>query len=140
MDHSDEDIIASMMVTGHRAARLLESRLDTGVSAGEAVLLRVLDRGPATMSEIMATLHIRASTATSLVSRLVDAGYATRGHKPGDRRFRVIALSEAGRDAVALISPTFDEINSALAAASRTSAVHGYRSLVSTLSDIESID
>jgi DNA-binding MarR family transcriptional regulator len=58
--------------------------------------LRALDR-PRTMSEIATVLHCDNSNVTGIVDGLEEKGLARREPSPGDRRVKLIALTDAGR-------------------------------------------
>jgi len=92
----ESGLAASILLAGHRVARVLEARLDANVSSGEAVLLGVLRDESLTMSGVMQALHIKASTATSLVSRLETAGLVSRSRNPADRRSFLVTITPAG--------------------------------------------
>lgn len=89
---------AELLVAGHRVARLLESRLtELDLSAGEAMVLATLGERALTMGGIQSALHIGASTATSLVTRLERADRVSRRRNPQDARSILVELTEAGR-------------------------------------------
>ncbi|MFC9549768.1 MarR family winged helix-turn-helix transcriptional regulator [Rhodococcus sp. NPDC056960] len=54
--------------------------------------------GPMTASELAAELTITSASATELVDRIEQAGYARRVPHPTDRRKRLISLSDDGSD------------------------------------------
>ncbi len=62
----------------------------------QAKLLRILD-SPLPMSQIASRLHCDASNITGIVDRLEARGLVERGVKPGDRRIKVIALTQEGK-------------------------------------------
>lgn len=131
-------LTASLLVAGHQAARLLESHLSaTDLSAGEAVLVASLGDGPLTMSDVMSTLHIHASTATSLVSRLEKAAYVYRSSNPEDRRSRLVHLTSSGRRQLEAIGPAFRAVDSMLAARAGANAVAGCTTVLEALAEAE---
>ncbi|TNC21994.1 MarR family winged helix-turn-helix transcriptional regulator [Mumia zhuanghuii] len=131
-------LTASLLVAGHHAARLLESHLSaTDLSAGEAVLLTALAPGPLTMSEVMSTLHIRASTATSMVSRLERAEYVYRSSNPEDRRSRLVHLTLSGRRQLEAVGPAFRAVDSLLVSRAGVGAVAGYKRVLEALAESE---
>ena len=104
-----------LLVLGHQAARVLERRLtEAGLGAGEAVLLLALEQRSLTMTGVMSTLHIKASTATSLVNRLETMGLVRRSPNPHDRRSLRVDLTDAGRTSARQVQPAFDELDAAL--------------------------
>lgn len=61
-----------------------------------AVLHFLLENGPATVSEIQEHIYTSASTASTVISQLDDAGYVQRTRSEEDNRVVIIALSAAG--------------------------------------------
>lgn len=111
----ESSLPADLLVAGHRVARLLEARL-TGLelSAGEAMVLATLGERPLTMGGIQDALHIGASTATSLVGRLVRAGRVTRERHPDDARSIVVQLTPEGREASRAAADVFRQLDAVL--------------------------
>nr|WP_277989535.1 MarR family transcriptional regulator [Corallococcus sp. NCSPR001] len=129
-------LTAGLLVGGHKAARLLEAELEaTGLSAGEAVLLSVLASGAMTMTGVMSTLHIGASTATSLVSRLEKHGYVRRSRNPEDGRSLLVAITDSGAVQCKAAESAFSKVDAKLAEAGRD-AVRGHTALMKRLSDL----
>ena len=129
----ESGLAASILLAGHRVARVLEARLDANVSSGEAVLLGVLRDESLTMSGVMQALHIKASTATSLVSRLETAGLVSRSRNPADRRSFLVTITPAGEAQWARAEPVFAEFDMALSKASGAQAVKGFRAVLLAL-------
>ena len=129
-------LTAGLLVGGHKAARLLEAELEaTGLSAGEAVLLSVLSGGAMTMTGVMATLHIGASTATSLVSRLEKQGYVRRSRNPEDGRSLLVAITASGAALCPAAEAAFANVDAKLAEAGRD-AVRGHQALMKRLAGL----
>lgn len=115
---------ASLLVLGHRAARLLDEHLAAlDVGAGEAVLLLALRRGPLTMSGVMSALHIKASTATSLVNRLESAGLVERSPNPDDRRSLLVRSTDVGVARAAAAADVFAQFDGAIERAAGADAL-----------------
>jgi len=111
----ENSLSAQLLVGGHRVARMLEARLDAlDLSAGEAMVLATLGERALTMGGIQGALHIGASTATSLVTRLERAGRVSRRRNPEDARSIVLELTEAGREVSILAALAFDELDDQL--------------------------
>lgn len=111
----ENSLSAQLLVGGHRVARMLEARLDAlDLSAGEAMVLATLGERALTMGGIQGALHIGASTATSLVTRLERAGRVSRRRNPEDARSIVVELTEAGREVSILAALAFDELDDQL--------------------------
>jgi DNA-binding MarR family transcriptional regulator len=84
--------------------RVKQAIRDTGEEMGLTVaqldLLRQLGiHGPSPMSRLADTLNCDASNLTGLVDKLEGRGLLERRPVPGDRRVRVLALTEAGEQA-----------------------------------------
>ena len=111
----DRSLSAELLVAGHRVARMLESRLEAlELSAGEAMVLATLGERALTMGGIQGALHIGASTATSVVTRLERAGRVSRRRNPEDARSIVVELTEAGREVSILAALAFHELDDLL--------------------------
>ncbi|CAM4110404.1 MarR family winged helix-turn-helix transcriptional regulator [Corallococcus exiguus] len=129
-------LTAGLLVGGHKAARLLEAELEaTGLSAGEAVLLSVLASGAMTMTGVMSALHIGASTATSLVSRLEKHGYVRRSRNPEDGRSLLVAITDSGAVQREAAEEAFTKVDAKLVEAGRD-AVRGHTALMKRLSGL----
>lgn len=61
-----------------------------------AVLWFLQEHGPATVTEIQDHLYTSASTASTLISHLEDAGYVARTRSTGDNRVVIIELTTRG--------------------------------------------
>lgn len=80
--------------------RFLLTQDSAELSKSEMAIMRVLaGRGPSTMSEVTSELGIACSSATGIVDRLVDRGYAERARPDDDRRTVKVALTRRGRNA-----------------------------------------
>lgn len=108
----EDSLSAELLVAGHRVARLLEARLTyLDLSAGEAMVLATLGERALTMGGIQSALHIGASTATSLVTRLERAGRVTRRRNPEDARSIVVELTDAGLQASEVAAIVFENLD-----------------------------
>ncbi|NIJ11907.1 DNA-binding MarR family transcriptional regulator [Saccharomonospora amisosensis] len=67
------------------------------------------------MTGVMTTLHIKASTATSLVNRLETLGFVRRSRNPRDRRSLLVELTDDGIQCAGRVLPAFEAVDSALA-------------------------
>ncbi|MBG6096333.1 MarR family winged helix-turn-helix transcriptional regulator [Nocardioides luteus] len=111
-----------------RTVILLERRLSSAdLGAGEAVLLLALERGPLTMTGVMSTLHIKASTATSLVNRLETLGLVHRSPNPEDRRSLLVDLTDTGLIRASQVRPTFEDLDAALTGSDQQPTLSGIR-------------
>ena len=89
----------------HVLARLLVGlfRADAGELSRTAasVLARVRDEGPQRVGDLAQVEPVAQPSMTTLVARLVGQGLVTRGPDPDDARAVRVALTDAGRDALA---------------------------------------
>lgn len=88
------------------AARRVERAWDAyleqwQLSHASVPVLVVLLPGPLSQREIAATMHVTEQTVGRVLHGLQDQGYLTREPHAQDRRRRVVALTEAGRRALA---------------------------------------
>jgi DNA-binding MarR family transcriptional regulator len=72
---------------------------DQGRSDG--YVLRAVDAGPVTVSELAERLAISKQGAGQIVDDMVRRGYLERYPNPGDRRARLLRLAPHGRDVLA---------------------------------------
>ncbi|MET8850912.1 MarR family transcriptional regulator [Amycolatopsis sp. NPDC004625] len=101
-------------VTGQDRLRALRLELDLGV--GKAELLIKLAGAPMTLREIAQAAEVDPSAATVAVDLLERRGLAERRAHPGDRRSRLVHLTEAGLQAAAAARRILTEPPPALAA------------------------
>jgi DNA-binding MarR family transcriptional regulator len=85
---------------GMLSSRRLQASLDSGVGSDltptKRRALDVLNEGSLRVGELADRIGIDDTTATRLVDRLEEAGFAERGHLPEDRRVTVVGLTPAG--------------------------------------------
>jgi len=93
-----EAIYEIVMATTQRAEPALA---DLGLTMSTTYALWAIDPDePApTMKTVAQRLRCNASSLTFVSDRLVERGYINRTEDPGNRRFRVLSLTPAGRDA-----------------------------------------
>lgn len=73
----------------------------TGLSMPQfSILMQLHHKGPCGMSEIGERFDISAAAASQLVDKLVQAGYLARTEDPADRRARLLALSDKGKELI----------------------------------------
>ena len=88
------------VVIGQLVRRLRAERRD--LSLAQATVLGRLDRvGPCGVSDLAAGERVRPQSMASTVAALLAAGLVSRAPDPGDRRRVLIALTPAGREALA---------------------------------------
>ena len=89
------------VVIGQLVRRLRAERRD--LSLAQATVLGRLDRvGPCGVSDLAAGERVRPQSMASTVAALLAAGLVSRAPDPGDRRRVLIALTPAGREALAV--------------------------------------
>jgi len=88
------------VVIGQLVRRLRAERRD--LSLAQVTVLGRLDRvGPRGVSDLAAGERVRPQSMASTVAALLAAGLVSRAPDPGDRRRVLIALTPAGREALA---------------------------------------
>ena len=101
-----------------RLSRMLE-RTDTGLSLAQFRILELVSRGTERSTHIAGKLATSKPAVTVVVDGLVGAGLLIRSSHAGDRRVIRLALTDAGRDALARaeaayhdrLVPLLDEIS-----------------------------
>jgi len=89
------------VVIGQLVRRLRAERRD--LSLAQVTVLGRLDRvGPCGVSDLAAGERVRPQSMASTVAALLAAGLVSRAPDPGDRRRVLIALTPAGREALAV--------------------------------------
>ena len=73
----------------------------TGLSMSQfSILMQLHHKGPCGLSEIGERFDISAAAASQLVDKLVQAGYLERTEDPTDRRAKLLALSDKGKELI----------------------------------------
>jgi DNA-binding MarR family transcriptional regulator len=73
----------------------------TGLSMSQfSILMQLYHKGPCGLSEIGERFDISAAAASQLVDKLVQAGYLARTEDPTDRRAKLLALSDKGKELI----------------------------------------
>ncbi len=83
------------LMWGHKG-HFIASMAEEGLSPMQAHALRLLER-PRPMSELAEALACDASNVTGIVDRLEARGLVERRGSPGDRRVKLLSLTEEGR-------------------------------------------
>jgi DNA-binding MarR family transcriptional regulator len=81
----------------HGRPRMLSVAQEFELSPPQTILLRLLDE-PRPMGALAQLMHCDNSNMTGLVDRLSERGLVERTQADGDRRVRLIALTDRGRD------------------------------------------
>ena len=81
-----------------RTARRLRQEAGSELSPSQGSALAVLERhGPLSPSELAEREGVKRPTATRVIARLVEAGYAERTTDPSDKRCALVSVSAEGR-------------------------------------------
>ena len=85
-----------MDLFGENRGRMLDIQAEYGLKPPQFFALDALDE-PAPMSTIAELLRCDRSAVTWITDRLEERGYVERRADPGDRRVKLLALTEEGR-------------------------------------------
>jgi MarR family 2-MHQ and catechol resistance regulon transcriptional repressor len=78
---------------------------ETGISDTDfRVLEALLHKGPLPVNTIGPKVHLTPGSISVAIDRLLEKGFVSRTESPDDRRVRIVALTNAGKD---LILPIF---------------------------------
>ncbi|MGY4711016.1 MarR family transcriptional regulator [Mycolicibacterium sp. CBM1] len=88
----------------------------TGLPFSRIRILRRLDKQPMTVKEVAEAATIDAPAATVAVNDLEARGLVVREPHPDNRRCKLVSLTDAGRDVIAVLAKTDDPAPAALAA------------------------
>ena len=80
----------------HGKPRMMAINQELDLSPPQGFVLRLLDQ-PRPMGELAATMHCDNSNMTGIVDRLEERGLVERGVADYDRRVKLIALTDEGR-------------------------------------------
>jgi DNA-binding MarR family transcriptional regulator len=113
----------------HQLHRLVDQTMSSaGLSSARAkVLMRLSERGPMNQATLAGLLGFAPRSVTDIVDALERDGMVTRTEDKTDRRARIVALSPAGHDALAVAQLTrrkaMDEIFGSLSVRERASLI-----------------
>ena len=85
-----------------RRAEMAEA-LGFSLGGGRGKVLTRLGEGPRTLRDIAADIGVDAPYATVVVDKLESHGLVERRPHPDDRRRKLVALTDAGQDALAAV-------------------------------------
>jgi DNA-binding MarR family transcriptional regulator len=109
-----------LCLAAQRAARTLARRFDealkpVGLTSGQFSLLMSLNRPqPPTIGSVAALLAMDRTTLTANLKPLERQGFLTVTVDPADRRGRLLALTDAGRAALAAAVPIWQRTHEAV--------------------------
>ncbi len=100
--HFSQTLRAWMDTFMHRSMRgWSHFAKSTGLSMPQfSILMQLHHKGPCGMSEVSERFDISAAAASQLVDKLVQAGYLARTEDPSDRRAKLLALSDKGKELI----------------------------------------
>lgn len=79
------------------------------------VLRQIIERGPVTVGEIATAIHVSHVAASKASRSLEKAGYVRSLPSAGDKRRRLIALTDEGERLVERLTPLWDAFNATAA-------------------------
>jgi DNA-binding MarR family transcriptional regulator len=101
---SPADVAAELRLVVARLARRLRQEALTGLDLPPArlsTLAAIVQKGPATLTEIAAAEQVRLATVARTVQTLVEIGLVARETSPDDGRAVRVTATNAGRQVVA---------------------------------------
>jgi DNA-binding MarR family transcriptional regulator len=108
------DLMARLVSLFHKEYE--EAAAARSLTGAQAKVLALLRRGPMPMRHIAQTLSCEPSNITGIVDRLESRGFVTREADPQDRRVKLVAATEAGREAAEELRDSLDFAREPLAA------------------------
>lgn len=99
-DHSDAARLWVVLARAHHAvaAYMEQSIVGLGIGLTDFAVLEVLlHKGPLSMQEIARKVLLANASTTSAIDRMALRGLVQRNLSSGDRRVRMVALTEEGR-------------------------------------------
>jgi DNA-binding MarR family transcriptional regulator len=104
----------------------------TGLPFSRIRILRRLASQPMTVKEVAEAATIDAPAATVAVNDLEARGLVVRQPHPDNRRCKLVSLTEAGRDVIAVLDDTDDPAPEVLAALDEQD-LHALRTILARL-------
>jgi DNA-binding MarR family transcriptional regulator len=97
-EESTFELVQLVVRLGERMREHYASRAgDLDLTPAQGQALRHLTGGPLPMGELAARMRCDASNVTGVSDRLEARGLLQRGPSPGDRRVKVLSLTEEGQ-------------------------------------------
>jgi DNA-binding MarR family transcriptional regulator len=98
-----DELAARLRLSITRTARRLRQEAGVELSPSQQAALATIERhGPLAPSELADREGVKRPTVTRIVERLVEAGLVERSAAPADGRSRLLAITPAGRERLAL--------------------------------------
>lgn len=97
-DQVFHQFLALLRLIRQYATQLSDER---GIKPRDLSVLRFLvERGPATVSQVQTFLHNSPSTASALIAQLEEAGLVQRNRSANDNRVVMVSLTPAGHQTI----------------------------------------
>jgi DNA-binding MarR family transcriptional regulator len=106
--------LMKQFVDAHGTRPELRERLGLGAGSGRVKVLFLLRQQPRTLAQLAEAHGVDRPYATIIVDKLEELGFVERTPHPSDRRSKVVSLTPAGWDAVALADQILGEPPAAL--------------------------
>lgn len=87
-----------------------------GAASSVAMLQRLAENGPMTVSELAASEHVTHQAIGKRVTALLPGGYVVLEADPSDRRRKVVRITDAGRSLLATMATRENWLASRIAA------------------------
>ncbi|AUG77090.1 MarR family transcriptional regulator [Kitasatospora sp. MMS16-BH015] len=110
------DLMAGLVALFHREYE--EAAAARSLTGAQAKVLALLRRGPMPMRHIAQTLSCEPSNITGIVDRLESRDFVSRQADPQDRRVKLVAATDAGRQATEELRESLNFAREPLAALS----------------------
>lgn len=129
----------------HKASRQIAMRLERcvegePVAVCEAHVVAYLGSyAPAPVGELVRIFGHKASTMTSMLDRLEDAGIVARVPNPEDRRSSLVDLSADGRSLAARIRRRTEELEADIAKRTTAADRKGFENVMKAIADATGI-
>jgi DNA-binding MarR family transcriptional regulator len=99
-DEAIEHVTTTLLPQAAVLTRLVAKHVSSTVTRSEGSVLRVLDAGSQRITSLAALEGLSQPTMTILVKRLEERGFVARERDAGDGRVVLVAITEAGREAM----------------------------------------
>lgn len=96
-DDLASEVVRKFLVMNRYLRQYARQMDDQGIRPRDFSVLRYLEEhGPSTVGQVQEYLFRSASTTSTVLSQLEDAGYVTRARSTEDNRVVIVTLTEAG--------------------------------------------
>jgi DNA-binding MarR family transcriptional regulator len=138
---ADEPNVGLLMQIAFRAMeqRVLAALTESGfgdITVAQARIVAQIDSAGTRLTELAERAQITKQTASFLVDQVERAGYAQRVPDPGDRRARLVRLTDRGRRAADYANSVADRVQQEWADHLGTTGMRGLRRTLTRLREI----